>query len=254
MGTAAGEMRQTEVVSADESEDRTEEIREDIEQTRSEMSQTIDELQDKLSPQHLKAQVKDTVREATIGRAEHMVSNAGETARGAGHSVMETIKENPVPAAMVGIGLGWLFMNNSNKASAVKYQARSKAGEIAGNVQETAGEVAGRAQERVEQVSSQAQDQAHQAVDQSRQMLEESPLIAGALAVALGAAVGLALPETRRENELMGETRDKMLGQAREVAQDTMEKVEHVATEATHAAKETAKEEAHKQGLTPSQN
>ena len=39
-----------------------------------------------------------------------------------------------------------------------------------------------------------------------------------AAAVAVGATVGLALPETDTENEWLGETRDTMVEQAQEVA------------------------------------
>jgi hypothetical protein len=85
-------------------------------------------------------------------------------------------------------------------------------------------------------------------------MVQQSPLVAGALAVALGTAVGLIVPETRRENELMGETRDRLLGQASDVAQDTMQKVQHVATEAAGFATEAAKDEARNQGLLSSES
>src|SRR5215212_6703094 len=100
----------------------TAEIRAEIEETRAEMSDTIEAIQERLNPQHLKEQVKDqvreqlqevkaTVREATIGKAEDMVRNVGDTLDEARYGLMETIRQNPIPAAMVGIGLGWLFMN-----------------------------------------------------------------------------------------------------------------------------------------------
>lgn len=270
MGTTTGQMterdaedyRDVHSATADEAADRTDEIRGEIEHTRSEMSETIDELQEKLNPQHIKEQVKDTVREATIGRAEDMASNAGETAREAGHSVMERIKENPVAAAMVGIGLGWLFMNNSGKGPAHGYKASSpyggssathrasnKAANFVGSAQDKAADMVGDVQGKAVDMAEHTQDQAHRAIEQSQQVLEESPLVAGAVALALGAAVGFTLPETRRENKLMGETRDKMLGQASEIAHDAVEKVEHVAAQATHAATDAARQEAQEQGL-----
>ena len=51
------------------------EIRADIEDTRQEMGGTLNELGDRLEPGHLVQQVKENVREATIGRVE-------ETTRG----------------------------------------------------------------------------------------------------------------------------------------------------------------------------
>lgn len=84
-------------------------IRGDIEETRAGMSQTIDEIQERLSPQRLARQARDTVREATIGKAERMMDDARDTARDAGGSFLTTIRENPIPAALAGLGLGWLL-------------------------------------------------------------------------------------------------------------------------------------------------
>ena len=58
--------------SDDAKTDETEAIRADIEQTRSQMSATIDAIQDKLNPQNIVDQAKGAVREATIGRVENM--------------------------------------------------------------------------------------------------------------------------------------------------------------------------------------
>jgi hypothetical protein len=41
-------------------------------------------------------------------------------------------------------------------------------------------------------------------------MLQENPLAVGTLAVGVGAAVGLAIPETSKEHEVMGEARDNL--------------------------------------------
>ena len=83
------------------------EIRADIEETREEMGGTLQELGDRLEPGHLVQQAKDNVRDATIGRVE-------ETAKGVSDVVLETIKNNPIPAAMAGAGLALLWMNRSD--------------------------------------------------------------------------------------------------------------------------------------------
>jgi len=93
-----------------------------IEQTRSEMGDTIDAIKEKLNPDVLVQQAKDSVREATIGRAQEAVGHAMDTARVAVHSasdraretgatMWDTIKQNPMPIALTGVGLGWLYMN-----------------------------------------------------------------------------------------------------------------------------------------------
>ena len=44
-----------------------------------------------------------------------MTDTATRTAQNWRHNVVETVKSNPVPAALVGVGLGWLIMEGSNK-------------------------------------------------------------------------------------------------------------------------------------------
>jgi hypothetical protein len=80
-------------------------------------------------------------------------------------------------------------------------------------------------------------------------MLRENPLTVGALAVGLGAGVGLAVPQTTKEHEVMGEARDNLVETAQEKAQDAQEKVQRVAEEAQGAAQQ----EAQNQGLTEQQ-
>jgi len=335
---------------ADESLE-TAEIRADIEQTRADMSETINALQERLSPSNLKEQAqeqisevkeqvkeqvreqfheaKEMVRAATIGRVEDMVQSAGDSVNDARYTVMETIRQNPIPAALVGIGLGWLFMNRRS-ATPVRYSGRGNvrgvsqyyddrrpydyapgyssggmrgqsqgfvgnavdrvqqtAGNVAGSVTGTASNVAGTVSDTASNVvgavsdtasnvagtvsdtasnvastvsdtasnlADQAQYQAQRLEDRFQHALTTNPLAVGAVALALGTAVGLTLPQTERENELMGEARDTLVDRAQEVASNTFEKVQRVASEVTTEAKETIREttmeQAREQGLT----
>jgi hypothetical protein len=288
-------------VDADPDE-QVQEIRASIEQTRVEMSETIDELQERLNPTHLKEQLreqvreqyehaKETVREATLGKVENMVERVSDTVYETRRTVVDTISANPIPSALVGIGLAWLWMSARNGSSAARgrsssydygygYQGQGdrydeelgvaaydqsdigtgsstaasarnltrKAGEAvsnaAGRVQETASNLAARTKETVSGVAGQAQAKAAQWGQQAQRQaqrveqrfestMQENPLAIGALAVALGAAIGLAVPVTRRENELMGQARDRLLDKAQTVAHDTIEQVQQVAQKAT---------------------
>jgi gas vesicle protein len=49
------------------------------------------------------------VREATIGKVEHMMDGARDKVRTTTTSMMDTVRANPIPAAMIGAGLAWLF-------------------------------------------------------------------------------------------------------------------------------------------------
>jgi hypothetical protein len=260
-------------------------------------------------------QVKAAVRGATIGKVENMVRSANETTNAARYSLMETIRANPVPALLTGLGLGWLYMNSRSAAArgaggqhvyrpemreqryssagqptayreSSVYQGRGygagygqegrnpvsgavdrvqetagnvagqagetagniadQAGYLAGQVGQTAGNVVGQIGETAGNLAEGAQYQAQRLEDRFGRTLRENPLAVGAVTLALGTAVGLALPQTRRENELMGEARDNLAEKVQSVAQETIEKVGHVAEE----AQTTVQKEAQRQGLT----
>jgi hypothetical protein len=93
------------------------------------------------------------------------------------------------------------------------------------------------------QFVDEAQWRARRAGGSLQRMMDENPLMAGALAAAAGLAVGLATPTTERERELMGETRDQFVRKAQDTAQETLEKVQQVVGDATDAARETADEQ-----------
>ena len=269
----------------DETRAEIERTRAEIERTRADMSETVDAIQERLSPENLKEQAKDRVREATVGRAQE-----------AGSGVVDTIRQNPVPAALAGIGLGWLFVSSrrsSGSSDQVRYRervaayppgyaypppyegvyeerhqdgssagqavgrARDKVGETTTQVQDKAGQAANRAQDKASEVAGRTQDRASRVADQARyqarrasggfqRMLQENPLAVGALGVGVGAAVGLAIPETTKEHEVMGEARDNLVEKAQEKAQDAQQRVQRVAEEAQSAAQQ----EADNQGLT----
>ena len=256
-------------------ETRPEEIREEIEQTRLEMGETIDAIQERLSPDHMKEQAMGAVLAATIGRAEEAVDGATQTVKGAGTRMIDTIKQNPIPAAMIGIGVGWLVMQNRGSSSYgqtsgqgqqrlrdVASTGRQQAEQTVGQVQHQAEQTIGQVQHQAEQIVGQAQYQAEHAVGQLqdtagrvtertqgqlKQLMQENPLALGGVALALGVAAGLALPETQKEHELMGEAHDRVIDQVKTQVEETQQKVQRVAEEAQKAATEEAK----KQELAP---
>ena len=46
-----------------------------------------------------------------------MASNIADTARDTGSGLMDSIRENPLPAALIGIGVGWLFLSARRRAA-----------------------------------------------------------------------------------------------------------------------------------------
>jgi ElaB/YqjD/DUF883 family membrane-anchored ribosome-binding protein len=99
-----------------DTDERKHELRAEMQQARARLDGTLDVLEERLNPGHLADQAKSTVRNATVGRLEETVDNARETARGAGEQMLETIRRNPVPAAIAGLGIGWLITQGRSDA------------------------------------------------------------------------------------------------------------------------------------------
>ncbi len=78
-----------------QSDDEIEATRAQIEMTRAEMTETVDALQERLDPERLKEQAK---------------AQARDTVRSTGSEILKTIKQSPVPVAVVGGLLGLLLV------------------------------------------------------------------------------------------------------------------------------------------------
>ena len=87
-----------------------------------------------------------------------------------------------------------------------------------------------------------ARDYARQGQQRANDFFYEQPLVAGALAVALGAVVGGLLPRTRREDEAFGAYRDQLFDDAEAVFRDERMRVEAAARAALAEAGDIAEE------------
>ncbi len=237
-----------------------EEIELEIEETRGRLSRDIDELGNKLSPQNLKEEAKSAIK----GAAQGAVSNVGEQARRTGSRLVEVIRENPLPVIAVGAGVTWLLTQRSRSDISGDRMARyaytgperrqgqswqsgsgikGKVGEAVSSVRETVSEAAGgvaeKATEWKERAGGQARWQGSRIKTNLEHQLEENPLAVAIGAAVVGLALGLLLPGTERENELMGPARDQLVDRA----EKTVERAKDAATEAGREVKETVKAE-----------
>ena len=247
----------TAAISTDDYDENTEQLRADIEETRADMTQTINEIQERLSPEHLVGQVKETVREATIGKVERAMGRVGETfsevteparemAERAGNAIKEVgtkvgdqIWKNPIPLALIGLGVGMLVMKNyggqsyPNVSSKRKYPQVPQGGQTnyatgAGalnQVKETASDLANRSTQTFNDLTAKAKSSASRVGG----IMRENPLAAGAVAIAAGTAVGLMIPSTQIESEYIGETGEKVVERVEDIARDALGKVQDAA-------------------------
>lgn len=77
-------------------------------------------------------------------------------------------------------------------------------------------------------------------ISQLAQFIQDQPLIAAGLGLAIGAALGAVLPETELENRVVGERADEVKARARAAASEQAEKAKKVAERTYEAAKEEA--------------
>lgn len=75
-------------------------------------------------------------------------------------------------------------------------------------------------------------------------LVQDNPIISGAIAVALGAGLALMIPSSRRERELIGETSDEVKASVREAVEEKVERAKDVVRTAAGAAADAARKEA----------
>jgi len=266
-------------------EQQSDAIRSEIEQTREEMAETIEAIQDKLRPSTIVANATERVKTATTERVRAMADTAGDAAQnvmnrtreGAGGFV-DLIRDNPYPTALIGVGAAWLIMNGRSSGRRSSSYSWSRDGERSygsdygrsygdfqssyggsqsssyggsqsayGGSQSSYGGGSTEAGGTMDELKSQARQYAGQTTDtirrtsrraqnQLQRMLQDNPLLVGAGALMLGAAFGLAVPETERENELMGEMRDSVVERAQQMAGDAASKVQETAKQVADTA------------------
>ena len=211
-------------------------IRDDIERTRARMGGTVESLGERLNISRIKQELKSNVRDATIGRVENMASNAKNRVMEGGRGIAGTVRDNPIPAAMIVGGLGWLLVESrrSHAPRAVEYEPRSVEQEPHGLTEKVAGGARSAAHVVAEQTKVQGQ--------RVSEGFESNPLPIGAIAAAVGLAIGWSVPSTDREARLMGAKRDEIVDRAKHSVEDAKDRVKHAAQRAIPEVKETLKQ------------
>jgi ElaB/YqjD/DUF883 family membrane-anchored ribosome-binding protein len=191
---------------------RPNELEREADEIRADMDRTLDALERRLSP----AQLLD--RSLTYLR-EHGADLARE--------MTDTIKRNPVPALLSAAGVGWLVTTilQSRRAgesayAESEYEPSGHRGPIRERVAATRERIrSSAAADKVSHAVSATRARTHVAQARLYALVEEQPIILGAVAVAVGAIIGAAIPETEYENRTVGQVRDRAMEKAKQMGE-----------------------------------
>jgi ElaB/YqjD/DUF883 family membrane-anchored ribosome-binding protein len=269
-------------VDTDDRPEQADQIKGEIEETRSQMGDTIDAIQEKLSFSNLSEQVsehvtnavetaKDAVYDATVGKAANFMKDLSSDISKS--SIVKTAQNNPFPFILIGLGAGLLAYQSftdkragsrtyrgqsrgrefdelrrdgavgGNRSSSLVGDARTKLSDVSDSVSSAAGTVYEKVTgavdtaysgtgEAVSQAYGKVGDAGQAVREQYDHYIEENPLAVGAVALALGAAVGFAIPATQYEGELMGKSRQDLMGKVQDTASGFLDKTTQAVTDA----------------------
>jgi len=232
-----------------------------IAETREEMSGTVDAIGDRLNPATIIDEAKNTVRNATVGRVEDMTSTATQTLSGAtasvqetGSGIVETIKQNPIPAAFAGLGIAWLWTHRAQGSKTADYGRYSGwksdawdpgygaadrpqgsmptegIGDKLGDAADSVGRRVSDVGDAVAGAPGQVGGGAETIGRQAQRLMDESPLAVGAAALAIGAAIGMVLPATQVERRVLGPAAGQVIGTVEGTATEALQKVQEGST------------------------
>jgi hypothetical protein len=197
---------------------RPEQILTDIYRTRDELERTLVAIEHRLTPGQLVDQGLDYLRHSG---ANEFVHNLGGAA-----------KQNPLPVALVGIGLAWLMALGRQPAQ--NYGSSMSSSRLQEGVTSVREKASGAVQSASESMHS-MRERARNGLDL---LLHEQPLALGAIGLAIGAVLGAAAPRTRQEERLMGEASRELAEKAKELGSQQLDKAQQAVKQA--AEKPTA--------------
>lgn len=177
--------------------------------------------------------------------------------------MLSTFTNNPVPTALVGLGLYWLWKDSSEGSQStrkpyqdessrwrnheyanpsieeqVKDKLQSAKDTVQGHLTEWKDQASNQAHEWQEETGQKMQDvkgyikeKGMVARGEFSQLLDTNPLAVGAVMVALGAVVAAAIPGSQKEDQWMGDSRDKMKDAVKTTVQSTAEDMTHKAAQ-----------------------
>jgi hypothetical protein len=250
----------------DDAHKSPERLEREIDETRADLTDTVDALARKFSPGELLDRSLGVVKE-----------HGGEFAV----NLRDSIKEKPLAALLTSIGLAWLMAPVSNNRSrswtsssgrdystsdysmpddgsedwsdetkSTLSRAREKlsdsghklkdavtgARDRLSGARERISDRSSSMSESVSRTTASAREQAAMARERFNSVKEQEPLVLGVIGLAVGALIGGVLPRSETENRLIGEASDATKGEMKTKARDVYGQARDKAEKATEAA------------------
>jgi uncharacterized membrane protein len=178
----------------------------------------------------------------------------------------DAARRNPVSAALIGMGIVWLFAGKAGVRPADLLErtgldrlpdaARNAIGATQDRVASAADVVRETGSDGIETATRMASEYAKALPDAAdvlgtvrgnlTDLFKAQPLALGAIGLAIGAGIAAALPSTDIENSYLGETSETLKSKTAEIAGHQIEKASTLAENVV----ETVTDEARRQGLT----
>ncbi len=215
------------------SDKNPEDIRTDIERTRSQMEGTVEEIKEKFTPEHIKARMKHRVMQTTkkaldttSDAARRALDTTSDAARRAldttsdvakewtgrakdwGGTAVETVKRDPLTYVSIGTGVGmglvglvWALHKRGTNGYAS--QELPPAGTTTYAGESPAQGVTETAKEKIEELKSEAkavvgdvkENIVEEYIPRSRNFLQRNPVLVGSMLIAIGSLMGAFIPD-----------------------------------------------------------
>jgi ElaB/YqjD/DUF883 family membrane-anchored ribosome-binding protein len=236
----------------------SDEIEQDISQTRHSMDIIMDALGGKFRPHQILDRFMDTLHKPeNRERAKDAFTNLGS-------SLSRTFQQNPVPLLLIGAGTIWMILEQNRKqypydvrredfervpddqypaSESTIGPARDKLESSMENFREKGQQIREKVSDTYKQQVTGIKDQAHKGYDSTNRFIHDNPFIVGAASLAFGIIAGALIPESHKEREVLGDTSRRVMDTARETGDEYLEKGRNIAGAAVETAESKAKEE-----------
>ncbi len=249
----------------------------DIEESEVRLAETLQAVQAKLSLEDAVRQAGERIQQAAAGKIEEVGARFKKMGENIGKNATEAIGEDPIPAVLLGLGIGWMilqgFTGEADEKSADLRDDRSERdkkyppgieepcasdysegcfNEFHGEVRATAEEArnpSDRAQEQSSHVASAVNNKAggygeptqhgvRSAGGGISRLARERPLAAGFAGLAVGALAGLAVARAFGERGILSEALQSFGGKALELFDAAWKTAKSVEGEVNRATEE----------------